>query len=366
MRIADRILTNTTLNNITKSLNSLNNYGTQASSGKKIQTPSEDPIISSRALRYRTIVSETEQYLENVSQANAWVQVTESTLKNVNSIVQNMREICVEGANDTYTIQDRQKLMTEFSSLLEQLETELNTTYMGRHIFSGYFTDSSPIIKDKDGKNVLNPDVYGTIVDPNTVTDPTNPNYDANKITKDIIAGQNINVAVGSSTNVSINTLVTSIYDISDYKALHSMDELFASIDKVLNPDAGNNGGAAGGGAAGGGAAGGADPDKDKAEALKKLSNDLRDAFSGMISTLDGYMSKVSTEHTKIGVKLNKLELVESRLTDDKINYQALKSENEDIDLAQVSINYNAASAAYSAALKIGMSVNQLTLADYL
>ena len=41
-------------------------------------------------------------------------------------------------------------------------------------------------------------------------------------------------------------------------------------------------------------------------------------------------------------------------------------SDNEDIDLAEVMMNFNTANAAYIASLNIGMKVNQMTLADYL
>lgn len=354
MRVADRMITNTTLNNISRSLNSLNNYSIQASSGKKIQNPSDDPIISSRSLRYRTIVSETKQYLENVSQANAWVEITESTLNNINSIIQNMRELCVKGASDTYTTEDRQKIYTEFSSLLEQLETELNTTYMGRYIFSGYLTNTSPIIQNEEGNNILNPDIYG---------DGELTNVD----------GQYINVAIGSATTIPINSLITTIYDPSDYEALHSMDELFASLDLLeeegieveeeeLDADAVDVALAEEADAV----AEGAEETEEAEDETEKISNQLRDAFESMISILDNYMAKISVEHTKVGVKINKLELIDSRLTDDQINYTSLQSENEDIDIAEVTINYNSANAAYTAALKIGATINQITLADYL
>jgi len=69
MRITNTIMSNNMLSSINKNMNTLNKKYLQMGTGKKIQMASEDPIIASRALRYRSIVSSTKQYITNCNQA---------------------------------------------------------------------------------------------------------------------------------------------------------------------------------------------------------------------------------------------------------------------------------------------------------
>ena len=159
MRITNNMMTNSMLVRINNNMNQLDKYYTQMSSGKKIQMPSENPILASRALKLRNIVSSTEQYTSNSKQAASWMEITESAFKNITSIFESMGELCVQGASDQFKEDDRQKILNQFNSYVGQLESELNSTYMGRYVFSGYKTNTPPIIKDEfTGKNVLNPD----------------------------------------------------------------------------------------------------------------------------------------------------------------------------------------------------------------
>ena len=76
---------------------SLNN---QMATQKKIQRPSEDPVIAFRALRLRSSLSQVNQYYEkNIPDAQAWLEVTETALYNMNKILTDVRTQCVNGTN---------------------------------------------------------------------------------------------------------------------------------------------------------------------------------------------------------------------------------------------------------------------------
>lgn len=323
MRVTNQMMTNRMLTNINRNLGLLNKYNTQGASGKKIQMPSDDPIIASRALKFRTILSENQQYMKNSEQANSWIDVTEAAVQNINTISGKMKELCQQGASDTYSTEDRKKLLTEFNSLLEQLEQELNTTYMGRYIFSGFKTDTPPIKKGQNGKNELNPEIYGQNQNGTPIDD------------------QSISLQVGAGVTIDVNTIVGNLYSREDFEGFH---ELGNEADYIGSP---------------------------AYEALteqQKIDYDkeLRKKMSQMITTIDDYRAKVAVEHTEIGVKAKKIELVQTRLKSDETNYTDLMSENENSDLGEVMMNFNTANAAYQASLRIGMNINQMTLADYL
>ncbi len=54
MRITNGILINNSLNNINNNKTNMDTLNTQLASEKKIQRPSDDPIIAIRALRFRS------------------------------------------------------------------------------------------------------------------------------------------------------------------------------------------------------------------------------------------------------------------------------------------------------------------------
>jgi len=119
----------------------------QLASGKVIQSPSEDPVIASRALRFRTNVTEIQQFQRNTTQAISWMEVSEQHLHNITNIMTTKRsELMVQAASSTYTFENRQTTTRVMELLFDQIHTELNGTYAGRYIFSGFRTDQPPIM----------------------------------------------------------------------------------------------------------------------------------------------------------------------------------------------------------------------------
>lgn len=121
----------------------------QYSTGKKIQRPSEDPIVAVRALKLRTNLSELKQYHEkNIPDAMSWMDVTEAALTTVNQLLREINTYCVQGSTDTLTAKDRSAIVQNLEEMKSQIYHEGNTNYAGRYVFTGYKTDSS-LIFDK-------------------------------------------------------------------------------------------------------------------------------------------------------------------------------------------------------------------------
>lgn len=137
-------MTNSMMLNINRNKNYLSKLDQQYSSGKKIQCPSEDPIIAVRALKLRTNLSELNQYLEkNIPDATSWMDVTESALKNINEILTKINTSCVQGTNDPLTVSDRNSIVENLEQYKKQIYQEGNSNYAGRYVFTGFKTDSS-------------------------------------------------------------------------------------------------------------------------------------------------------------------------------------------------------------------------------
>lgn len=154
MRITNKMMTNNMMNNINKNKLGMTNLEQQYSTGKKIQRPSDDPIVTVRALKLRTNLSELKQYNEkNIPDAKSWMDVTESALTTVNEVLKQVNTYCVQGSTDTLTGSDRSSIAANLEQMKEQIYQEGNTNYAGRYVFTGYKTDSS-LIFTEDAENL--------------------------------------------------------------------------------------------------------------------------------------------------------------------------------------------------------------------
>ena len=95
MRITNNMMLRNASSNINGNKINVNAMENQMSSQKKIQRPSDDPVIAVRALRLRSSLSEINQYYENnIPDAESWLEVTETALKNMEKILTDIRTQC--------------------------------------------------------------------------------------------------------------------------------------------------------------------------------------------------------------------------------------------------------------------------------
>jgi flagellar hook-associated protein 3 FlgL len=117
----------------------------QVSTGKKILNPSDDPAASVQILNLQREINLTDQYQANADKAENKLSIEEGTLKSATELVQRIRELAIQGLNDSNTQNDRTTLAAEISQLNEQLLTLANTRDSnGDYIFSGFSNDIQP------------------------------------------------------------------------------------------------------------------------------------------------------------------------------------------------------------------------------
>lgn len=155
MRVTNSMIYGNSMNNIWRNARHLNSLVTQQETGYRIQRPSDDPLLSARTLRYRTILSEAEQFLRNVHQGTAWMEVSESAFDNIltgtstsPSLMQRIYTLLVEGAQTgTQTLAEHRTLVAEMRQHFNQMfNDDINQTYLGRFVFSGFHTDQPPVL----------------------------------------------------------------------------------------------------------------------------------------------------------------------------------------------------------------------------
>ena len=144
MRITNSMITMHSKTNINGTKNLTDKYNGQMTSQKKIDKPSDDPVVAIRSLRLRDSLHEVEQYTDkNIPDAESWLKVTETSLNNVSNILKDIYGMCVNGSTGTLTNDDRNVIMSNLSAYVEQIYSEGNTEYAGRTIFTGYKTNKT-------------------------------------------------------------------------------------------------------------------------------------------------------------------------------------------------------------------------------
>lgn len=144
MRITSKIMQNNSLSNINTNKILQDKLNTQMSTEKKINRPSDDPVVAIRALRLRTNVSQvTQYYSKNAPDAESWIKITEDALSTVTEVITNMITRCTSGANENLKSEDRITILEELKKLRDEVYATGNADYAGRSVFTGYRTETT-------------------------------------------------------------------------------------------------------------------------------------------------------------------------------------------------------------------------------
>ena len=144
MRITNKVMQNNSLRNVNNNKVLQDKLNTQIATGKKVDKPSDDPVVAIRSLRLRSDVSQIDQYLnKNIEDASSWLQLTESSAKQTIAAVTNMIEQCETGASDQYTVKDKLIMVDSLRELKNEVYRTGDADYAGRYIFTGYRTNTS-------------------------------------------------------------------------------------------------------------------------------------------------------------------------------------------------------------------------------
>ncbi|MCA0757552.1 flagellar hook-associated protein FlgL [Paenibacillus sp. N4] len=316
LRVTQSMLNTQLMRNLTNNLGRMNTLQNQLSTGKIINKPSDDPIGITFALRYRSELSSTTQYTENVNSAISFLQYTDTTIGQAGDIMQRARELLVKGANGTLDQTDMNAIKIEMSQLYNQMIEIGNTRFNGQQVFNGENTTEKP---------------YSTLTLEDTA-DPlaTPPIYKAYHLSTDTGS-----VKYELSANMSMAVNVTG-------------NEVFG--EAVANDT---------------------DTTSDNVFQLLRRAHDMlatgdHDGISALIGQFDTRMNKMLTMRSEVGARMNRVELIQNRLSDLDINLQTLQSKTEDADMAKVITNMKMEENVYQASLSVGSQLIRPSLVDFL
>ncbi len=98
--------------------------------------------------------------------------------------------------------------------------------------------------------------------------------------------------------------------------------------------------------------------------ALKR--ENMQKLFGNNITNFQNFMEDVSAVQAKVGTTYSKVELIQTRVTEQLADFKDLKSANEDVETEEVAIELYQSELVYESALATTASVIKKTLLDYL
>lgn len=434
MRVTNSMITNNILLSLNRNKLALSKYEEQFASGKKIQKPSDDPIVAVRALKFRARLEEIQQYKSNIKDGLSWMQVTEKSIANVVEIAKKIRTLTNQATNDTYGKAERETFVKSIEQLKEQLANEGNVDYAGRYVFSGFKTDVPLTFREDDGSKTYTiteqftkddietldkvfpgtdhpiiskvhrirlgySDVDGAVATPavlaaltpsinivpkSSISDADAYQPAANDIhyikeTGELIINENdvsripdfdfvynktnfkkndlnpihyftcydgtdnytkasdsINYQVSYNQNVQINTSGNELITVD---LMRDLEEIISAVGVI----------------------------KDDDTAVENLKKDvLGDKFDKLNGLMKKHVDGIVKEESNLGTRMNRLELTETRLEYDTVNFTSLMSENENVNIAEVAIKMKSQEMIYNASLMASSKVVQTTLLDFI
>jgi len=124
----------------------------QVSSGRRIISPSDDPVGASEALRLRQASDLAKQYQSNQQRALYNLVQAESALADVSSILQQVRTTAIAAGNGTLSDSDRKSMAQEIAARLERMLGAANSNNAaGGYLFAGYSDGAQPFTRSGGG-----------------------------------------------------------------------------------------------------------------------------------------------------------------------------------------------------------------------
>ncbi len=307
-RVTNQMMSQRMLENLWASMRRLDKWNQQLSTGRRISLPSDDPADTETAMRLRTLLREGEQYMRNVDDALAWLEATDAALNHATQVLQRARELIIYGGNGTLTDEARQALATEMNQLIHDLFAVANTKHGQRYLFAGENTLIRPfevILRDQTDPSspVVGFQYHGTRYEP-----------------ADGFDGLELEIEAGNTLRYNIfgNDVFEPIFDV-----------LIAVREHLEN-------------------------------------GNLNDLTGDDLRNFDEAMDNLLRWRAEVGARVNRLELVRERLSQNQVNLEKLSAEVEGIDIAEVIMRLKMEENVYRAALGAGARIIQPTLLDFL
>lgn len=148
MRISTSWMQQSAINSILDRQSAMATTQAQLSSGKRILSPSDDPVAAAQVLTLQHVDAANQQYQRNIDNASGRLGLETNALNQVTTILQTARTLALQGNNATQTANDRSAIATQLRQLFSQLvQTANGTDGQGDALFAGNAARTTPFVQ---------------------------------------------------------------------------------------------------------------------------------------------------------------------------------------------------------------------------
>ena len=128
----------------------------QIAEGRRLVSPSDDPIGAARVIRINQELAAREQFLQNADAAELQLGLSESVLSQMEDLLQRLQELTLQAGAGIQTAADRSFIAAEINGRFEELMSLANTrNSAGEYIFSGFKGGVQPFVQGDNGIEFL-------------------------------------------------------------------------------------------------------------------------------------------------------------------------------------------------------------------
>ena len=201
----------------------------QLSTGKRINSADDDAAGLAISNKMTAQIRGLNQAVRNANDGISLLQTAEGATQEITNMLQRMRELAVQAANDTYTSSDRSALDSEVTALKSEITRIAdNTEWNGMKLFTAASAGSAGGI-GTSGLVTLQVGVDGTSADQITVQ--------LNDIDMTALGLSGVSLSTTSGASSALDTIDTAIATIDTDRATFgaTMNRLTYAVDNLSN-----------------------------------------------------------------------------------------------------------------------------------
>ena len=152
MRVTEGIKQNASMSNILKTNAEVNKYSENIATGRRILTPSDDPVNSVKGEEKIRELKINESIANNINTGKNLFDIIDFTLEEATDVLREAKVLTVQSANGHMTNEALTAAGIEMDSLLDRLVDLTNTKIGKSYLFSGTKSLTEPIVLNQSGK----------------------------------------------------------------------------------------------------------------------------------------------------------------------------------------------------------------------
>ena len=145
MKVTNKFFYETFVTDLNAQLELMFKAQRQLSTGKRVLSPSDDPVAISRIAKYKAEISALDEYKRVMDTAKNYNSAIETSINDLKNMLIKAKQLAVQGSTDTLTATDRLALAKELDALIQRSIDTINTKLAGRYIFGGFKADTAPV-----------------------------------------------------------------------------------------------------------------------------------------------------------------------------------------------------------------------------